>query len=423
MGSQRRTDNADPTVKVRRYDVGGDLLSPVPRGSDGAMLYEGVPVREGILVYRQADGTERRELVTRKAVEDTVRTGVRAPVTLEHPEAGFVTADTAAELGVGDVDGVASVEEDALGGYARIKLAVRRKDALDAIATGATTQLSPGYDVELDETPGEHPVYGRFDASQVGRVVNHIALVARGRGGTKAALRTDSADAVQIGRAPIPSAAKRRTDSEVRMNPLLSVLLATLGVSRLDDEDAAIKSGTAAAKDLAASAAKRKDAEEAAATSAATMEEMKAENEKLKADMATLKADYDALKGKADAEAAAAVVAAEAAEKAELEKVADALDVRRDGLDLAGLRKALVLTRIDSVDGKSPDYLAGVLAIVRADAVKAPVDTRWDWSDADKTGGKRADGKAGDKPAFRDPYLDAADESRGVTPNPAGGAQ
>jgi hypothetical protein len=399
---------------ARRFDIGGELMRPVRRHSDGALLAEGIPCREGVLVYRTASGGERRELVTLDALNDTVETIARAPLTLLHPEQGFVHADSAKELVVGDVDGYAFVEKDAQGGFARVRVAVRRKDALDAVDAG-THELSPGYEVTLDETPGEHPTFGRYDARQIKRVCNHLALVPKGRG-DRVVLRTDSADAVQVDTQPAGPARRIDTAPEVRMKPLLIALLTGLGVSRFDSEDAALTEGKAALDKLQSAAKSRKDADE-------DLEKLKAENAKLKADLEAAKTAAAEEKGKADAmkKDLDEVKKAEDARKdaAELERlrsIAGKVGVKHDGLDLGALRIAIAKTRIDSVDAKSdPAYVSGVIVAIEADAVKRA--DRWDWTR--DGGGKRKDGEGAgqdgtraDADEFYNPHLAAADAAR-----------
>lgn len=433
-------------VTARRFDRGGELLrASFRRGSDGALLCEGIPVREGVLVYRTADGGERRELVSRQAVLDTARTIARAPVTLEHPAEGFVTAVNFDKLGVGDVDGEAVVEEDAQGGFAKVKLAVRRKDALDAIDSGETRELSPGYSVTLDETPGVHEIFGRYDAIQVSRECNHLALVPKGRG-DRVVLRADAGDAVQVGvAAPVnsPAGAARspREDSSTMKNGLIALLTA-LGVSRFDSEDDAIAEGlrlvrsradaaaqraprldaaakklNAAISDLATAQAKRGDAADYAAVKTSADAVMRACDEFLavcegmgedgkpmldaamaaKQSAGQVAAAIDAaMHAQGQAAAAQSELAAmkadakakaDAAELARLQGVAGKLGVKHDGLDLGALRVALAKTRIDSVDEKTPaTYLDGILATLEADAKRGDAraaDPRWDFGAAD----------------------------------------
>ena len=402
-----RLDHAE-LATVRRFDVGagGDLLKVVRRDSDGSMLLEGVPVREGILIYRNADGTERRELVTAQAVKDTVVGAARATVTLHHPvndagEAEFVSPDNIQKHLVGDVGERPKVvveEEPILGGYGVLQIVARRRDALDAIESESAVELSPGYEVELDNTPGVHEVWGRYDAIQVARpVVNHLAIVPRGRGGPTVRLRTDSADAVQIGRAT-------RTDStpEAHMKPNLSALLTLLGVERLDDEGAAIQAGTAAVKTLQTAAAKRADAD-------GDLEALKEENAKLKADLKASKDKQDEMSAEMEKMAKDKQDRADAAELADLQALATKVAVKHDGLKLADLRLAIAKTRVDSLDGKSPEYIAAVIDLVRADAAKESTDpSRWQFQRRD----------AGDR-KFPPSYLDHADAAL----KSAGGAQ
>lgn len=376
-----------------------------------------MPVREGILKYRNADGSTRLELVTLDAVKDTARTIARATVTLEHPAEGFVSATNVDKLGVGDVDGEVAVEEDAQGGFARVKLAVRRKDAIDAVGAG-TQELSPGYDVTLDETPGEHPTFGRYDARQVGRDVNHLAIVPKGRGGPTVRLRADSTDAEPLGWAKPSTAAPRRIDNEARMNPLLAVLLSTLGVARIDDEDAAIKAATTAAKSLKSRADEAEEAAQEGEAKLSELDTLKAENAALKAKVAEMQGSMDALTATKDEMVKAEADRKDAAELADLRTLATKVGVKHDGLDLKALRVAIAKTRIDSIEpGANPAYVDGVIASVRADADKAPARSRWDWA-ADKT-----DPRADADDEFRSPYLDAADEARGLSTTSAGGAK
>ena len=227
-----RTDNADdggiPTGYVERTDFSGPLLAPVMR-EDGTLLMSGRVAKPGILVYRLADGSTRRELVLAEDLhnEDSLASLGRAPVTLEHPDE-MVTPDTFEAVGVGDVDGDVVIEKE--GGFVTVKIAVRRRDAIDAVLAGKQ-ELSLGYIVRLEETSGTHEVFGRFDAIQRDRQHNHLAIVDRARAGPSVRLRTDGA-AVHVPDTP---------GGQVNAN--LIALLALMGI-RNDNEDV----GTAQAR-------------------------------------------------------------------------------------------------------------------------------------------------------------------------------
>lgn len=173
-----------------RYDRGELARAVATR--EGFLLAEGYIAKPGVLNYIREDGTVQRELVLPETLHDpaSLATLGRKPVTLEHPS-GSVTPDNVGDLAVGDVDG--DIEVVTQGGFVKVRLAVRRRDALDAVQRGDKLELSPGYSIKLDNTPGVHPEFGEYDAIQTERRYNHVALTAAGRGGPSIRLRADSA--------------------------------------------------------------------------------------------------------------------------------------------------------------------------------------------------------------------------------------
>ena len=229
--TERRMDEAPDGVAIgaRRIDRDGAQTGPLRAAhvrADGVALYEGIAAREGILVYRRADGSTFRELVTLDALKSMAGGLPRGPITLEHPPE-FVTPDNVARFGVGDVDGDLLIEEDKQGAFARVKIAVRRRDALDAVK-GGKQELSPGYDVEVDPTPGVDPRFGAYDSRQISRTVNHLAIVDRGRGGPTVALRTDSSDAESVAPSPAPGASMDPAALEALAKALAPILVPLL---------------------------------------------------------------------------------------------------------------------------------------------------------------------------------------------------
>jgi hypothetical protein len=178
-------------VRVYRQDrLDADLSAPV-EGPGGALFLEGFAARPGIYLYRNEDGSIRRELVPRSRLWDerSIVSLGRAPLTLEHPPV-FVTDENVQQFGVGDV-GDEVIEGP--GGFVRVRMAVRTRAAKDAIASGKV-QLSPGYIAEIDGTPGVDPEFGEYDAVQVSREYNHLAIVDQARGGEDCRVRVDSLD-------------------------------------------------------------------------------------------------------------------------------------------------------------------------------------------------------------------------------------
>jgi hypothetical protein len=163
--------------------------------------------------YRQADGSVTRELVPPETLADPEAnlTLGRCPVTLEHPHQD-VGPSNVQELGVGDVDGEICIADN---GFVRVKLAARRKDAIQAIEDGVKQQLSPGYTCRVDPTPG---IWNgeAYDAIQRDRRYNHLAIVGAARGGPQIRLRADSAEEVSE---PLT------TEAKADMDPILAAFL------------------------------------------------------------------------------------------------------------------------------------------------------------------------------------------------------
>ncbi len=183
-----RRDVADaPSVWEHRADRGE--LRTAYRRDDGALLVEGFVAREGILTYHRPDGSVFREYVPAKTLRDSMgQLGART-VTLHHPRADVDTRNVG-QLRIGTSDMHVKEEQ---GGFIKVSMVVDRHDGIEAIEQG-TQELSPGYVTRLDHTPGQNQ-YGVYDAIQVERRYNHIAVVDQARGGPPIRLRLDGIDA------------------------------------------------------------------------------------------------------------------------------------------------------------------------------------------------------------------------------------
>lgn len=282
-----RRDSAELPLAHRcdRIDVAAaDLLPPV-RQADGSLLVSGFVARPGVLSYQRADGSIQRELVRADELARSAAGIARKSLTLEHPDEP-VSPENVATVGVGDVGSRVRVIEDT--GYIQVDMVIRRQDGLDAFA-GGVQELSPGYACRLDATPGVDPVFGPYDAIQVDREYNHLALCSRARGGPTIRARADRADsAIQI--LPSPS------ESPVKLLLLAAPLLTRVGVLagkpvRLDaDGTPDLASAAEALASLEASAP-------AAAAAVATAEQMKKDLDTLRATLAAKEAELAALTG------------------------------------------------------------------------------------------------------------------------------
>lgn len=170
-----------------RFDQ-GSLRKPemLPHGF---MKVEGYVARAGVLEYRNDDGSIRRELRLREDVADpkSLSGYEGASLTDGHPTV-LVDADNVRTL----EDGTAtSARMD--GDWVVAPMVIKSKKLISKVKSGKTG-LSAGYTIRLDETPGVHPVYGRYDAIQRDIRINHIAVaVDVPRAGDGARIRMDGA--------------------------------------------------------------------------------------------------------------------------------------------------------------------------------------------------------------------------------------
>jgi len=338
--------------RVQRFDR-AELLS-VHKTPEGFLYAEGFIAKPGILTYRKADGSIIRELVPAEELHkaDSLGTLGRKPLTYEHPPVN-VTADNVAEYGVGDLDSEVSVTE---GGYVKVKMAIRRADAVGAVERKEVVELSPGYSCVIDPTPGHIDGLGDYDAIQRDRRYNHTALTKAARGGPDISLRTDSLDAVLVEPISAPEGVP------MKKVDLINALTA-VGVERADAE--------------AVLADKKDGAEGIKAALDAMLEKFDGlfkEKGKLQSKFDEMSSAFEAFKKQKEDEAAAPKEEPKMEEPApkmdsaeflaafnarlplvELAKEAKLDSAEIEKLDNAGLRKAIVLAKVPTARKDAAD--------------------------------------------------------------------
>jgi len=119
--------------------------------------------------------------------EDSVASFRSVPVTIGHPKKDgkniSVTADNAAELQVGVLEGMPVRDDNKLGG----DLVIARQDAIDKIEDGSQ-ELSAGYTCDVEMVTGDD---GETLYFQRNIRANHIAIVDKGRAGTSVRIADD----------------------------------------------------------------------------------------------------------------------------------------------------------------------------------------------------------------------------------------
>jgi hypothetical protein len=109
------------------------------------------------------------------------------PITMHHPEEGYVDASVASREAIG-ITGE-SVEEN--GDMVLANLVIFDEAAVRAIRNKEICELSLGYTSDIEQTSGEHEGMP-FDCVQRNIRYNHLSVVERGRAGSRVRIVTDS---------------------------------------------------------------------------------------------------------------------------------------------------------------------------------------------------------------------------------------
>lgn len=314
---------------------------------NGFLVDTPVVARVGVQSYYLPDGTERREFRPASEVfkSDSLASYQGKPITLGHV---FVNSENAKDVVIGAVSGTALRQDSNV----VVPLTVYDKESIEKAKSGIAGELSVGYSTVDVESPGwgsnetgEYKLDGeydsqddipsdwvRFDALQTNIIVNHVAMVYKGRAGV----------------------AKLNMDAE-QENPY------TDNVDSIkEDVKEMVKIKLDGAQEF-----------EIAPEVAAHIEAVKTDSAKEKAKADALEAERDALKAKVDAmpaeiEKAVKAAKADAEALAALFTVAAEVGVKTDGLDAKGIKVAYVkeVSGLDVAE-KSDAYIDAAFDIAK----------------------------------------------------------
>lgn len=336
-----------PMVTVNRYDF---AQIKATRTDEGFIVDAPIVGRVGVQVYRNADGSTRRELRLPDDVfkADSLATFAGKPITDDHPGEP-VTSKNFKKYAIGTMTGNAYQDGDNV----RVPLVIHDGEAIEKIDKGGKRELSLGYKVDLDETPGEHPEYGPYDAIQRNPRINHLALVGRARAGSIARLNLDRADAYQYDHTEVHMSAdnlgRLRLDSGLEYQAAPEVIVA---FEKMRNDHSEVTKELASVK--------------------TTAEKLAGERDTLQARVDGFNAELD--KARTDA---LEVARAEVKERAEVEKTAAAFKVDSvDTLTTRQIKEAVIkAVRADAdLSGKSDEYINAaydIAAAMRGDAAMA----------------------------------------------------
>jgi hypothetical protein len=231
-------------ARVRRFES-GSLAKPIRR-ADGTLVADAIITRTGVMTYRNADGSERREYRPPTAHDDAMLSSFKlVPLTDDHPPQ-MIDSQNARQFAVGAVG--ENVRRD--GNRVAATIAVYDASTISKMDQDGKTYLSCGYDCDLIDSPGVTPDGERYDAVQANIIGNHLALVHNPRAGKEAAVRMDGAYSTTDFEPHESGKSQPRKDAYMNLEQALAALAAAqekIGAekSRADgiatERDAAIK--------------------------------------------------------------------------------------------------------------------------------------------------------------------------------------
>ena len=152
--------------------------------SEGYLRDRPILTRTGIFEYTNPDGSIRRELRLPEDVfaQESLESYRGRPIVITH-DAGLINKDNVAKNQIGTIlsDGYRDGEN------VRAEIVIHNTDAMK---DSRMKELSLGYNLDLEETPGEWNGQ-HYDAIQRNIRINHLALVEEARAGDKARLNID----------------------------------------------------------------------------------------------------------------------------------------------------------------------------------------------------------------------------------------
>ena len=175
--------------QVSRYDYG--QVTKSEKTDEGYLKVWCKAARVGTQLYTRGDGSQVREYRPEDEVSDPdslASFGMKA-VTLNHPKV-LLDSKTTKLHQVGHAGSHVRFSD----GFVEVALVITDQEAIDSIERGDTQEVSAGYRVDYDPTPGVTPEGESYDGIQRNIKVNHIALCNRARAGRNARLLLDSCD-------------------------------------------------------------------------------------------------------------------------------------------------------------------------------------------------------------------------------------
>lgn len=181
-------------MNIARFDKGNINLD-ASITEDGYIKANAIVTRSGVFLYRNPDGTIRRELRHPDDVSnlDSLETMKMIPITNDHPPERLVNAKNSKKLAIGYTGERIVVD----GENVIANLLITDEEGVKAVTEMGRKELSLGYTVDLLEEKG---VFNNesYDYIQKNIKYNHLSIVDKARAGNQARIALDSCDAEEI---------------------------------------------------------------------------------------------------------------------------------------------------------------------------------------------------------------------------------
>ena len=197
-------------TNLARYDK-GVVQGETTITEEGFIKARAVVTRTGVFLYKNGDGTIRKELrhPDDVLVEDSLNSMKMVPVVNGHPSERLVSSENARRLSVGYTGETVEIEMP----YVVANILITDKATVEEIKDKKKNELSLGYTVDLIPDSGTY--HGEpYEYRQTNIRYNHLALVDQARAGPQARISLDGDDAEEIFKEEAKVADKKKLKSD-----------------------------------------------------------------------------------------------------------------------------------------------------------------------------------------------------------------
>lgn len=191
---------------LARYDK-GIVQNETELTEEGFIKGRAIVTKCGVFLYKNADGTVRKELrhPDEVMVPESLESMKMIPIVDGHPPERLVTAENAKRLGIGYTG--ETVEDEMP--FIIANMVITDKAMVEKIKSKKKNELSLGYTVDLIPMAG---VYNGepYDYKQTNIRYNHLALVDEARAGPEARITLDGDDAILMNEQELKMAKNQR---------------------------------------------------------------------------------------------------------------------------------------------------------------------------------------------------------------------